>query len=41
VRVASDSELLVIFVTPGDEGTARNISEMHKIMERRRVGKGN
>ena len=35
-----DSEVVVMFVTPGGEGTARNISKWHKIMERRRVGKG-
>jgi hypothetical protein len=28
----SDSEMLVMFVTPDDEGTARNISKWHKIM---------
>jgi len=28
----SDSEVLVIFVTPNGEGTARNVSEWHKIM---------
>jgi hypothetical protein len=40
MRVVSDSEVLVMFVTLDGEGTARNISEWHKIMERRRVGKG-
>jgi len=35
----SDSEVLVIFVTPDGEGTARNISEWRKIMYRRRYGK--
>ena len=28
----SDSEVLVMFVTPDGEGTARNISEWHKIV---------
>jgi hypothetical protein len=30
--VVSDSEGLVMFVTPDGEDTARNISECHKIM---------
>jgi hypothetical protein len=32
VSFVSDSEVLVVFVTPDGEGTARNISEWHKIM---------
>jgi hypothetical protein len=32
VSVVSDSEVLVRFVTPDGEGTARNISECHKIL---------
>ena len=32
VEDVSDSELLVVFVTPDGEGTARNISERHKIV---------
>jgi hypothetical protein len=28
----SDNEVLVTFVTPDGEGTARNISEWHKIL---------
>ena len=32
VSVVSDSEVLVIFFILGGEGTARNISELHKIM---------
>jgi hypothetical protein len=32
VSVVSDGALLVVFVTPDGEGTARNISERHKIM---------
>ena len=32
VEVVSDSEVLVVFVTPDGEGTARNISERHKMM---------
>jgi hypothetical protein len=30
VSVVSDSEVLVVLVTPDGEGTARNISETHK-----------
>jgi hypothetical protein len=29
VRVLCESEVLVVFVTPNGEGTARNISEWH------------
>lgn len=32
VSVLSDSEVLVIFLTPDGEGPARNITERHKIM---------
>jgi hypothetical protein len=32
VRAVSDSEVLVVFVTLNTEGTARNISETHKIV---------
>ena len=35
MRVVSDSELLVMFVTSDGEGTASNISEWHKIMGKR------
>ena len=40
MRVVSDSEILVIFVKPDGECTAKNISEWHKMVERRSVGKG-
>jgi len=36
----SDSEVLGVLVTPNGEGTARNISEWRKIMQRRWVGRG-
>jgi hypothetical protein len=36
----SDSEVLVTFVTPDVEDTARNISEWHKRFQRRLDGKG-
>jgi hypothetical protein len=32
VNVVRDSEGLVVFVKPDGEGTARNISERHKIV---------
>ena len=32
VRILSDSEVLVMFVTPDGECIARNISEWHKIL---------
>jgi hypothetical protein len=32
VRIVSDSELFVMFVTPNGEDTARNNSEWHKII---------
>jgi hypothetical protein len=32
MSVVSDSEVLVMFVTLDGEGTARNISEWHKII---------
>jgi len=32
LRVVSDSEVLVMFVTADGEGTAGNISERHEIM---------
>ena len=35
----SDGEVLVIFVTPEGEGTARNTAEWRKIMERRGMQK--
>jgi len=35
VRVVCESEVLVLFVTLFDDVTARNISEWHKIMEKR------
>ena len=37
----SDSEVLVLFVTPGGECIARNISEWHKIVHRWVIGKIN
>jgi hypothetical protein len=40
VRVVSGSEVLVMFVTSDGVGLARSISEWHKMLERRRVGKG-
>jgi hypothetical protein len=40
VRVVSASEVLVMLVTTNGRFTARNISEWHKIMERRMAGKG-
>ena len=36
----SESEVLVMFVTLVGEGTARNISDWHKIMTGWSVGKG-
>jgi hypothetical protein len=33
VSVVSDSEGLVMFVTPDGEGTARNISKTHKVIQ--------
>jgi len=32
VSVLSDNEVLVVFGTPDGEGTAKNISERHKIV---------
>jgi hypothetical protein len=32
VEKRSDNEILFIFVTSGGKGTAKNISELHKIM---------
>ena len=40
LSVVSDSEVLVMFYSTDGEGTARNISELHEIMERRGVENG-
>ena len=39
VRVVCESEVLVMFVALVDDVTARNISEWHKIMEKRCTGR--
>ena len=39
VSVLSESEVLVMFVTPDGEDIARNISEYYKIIQRWRIGK--
>jgi len=39
MRIVSDREVLVMFVTPDGEVIARNNSELHKTMQRRRIGK--
>jgi len=39
VSVVSNSEVLVMFVTVDGEGTARNVSVRHKILQSLKVGK--